>query len=114
MTDHAPGYDLLSTELADYVELAPITEGRVRVGRVYDGPALRVRTLAIPAGVTLREHVAGAPVLIHVVAGRVRFEIGGEFHELAAGALVRADPQEKHEVYAHEDARLVLTFHPEP
>lgn len=112
MTAQIPGYDVLSSGLAEIAELAPMGEDRVRVGRVYDGDRLRVRTLAIPAGVTLAEHVAGAPVLIHVIAGRVRIDIGGNSHELAAGALVRADPEEKHEVFAHEDARLMLTFHP--
>ena len=113
MTVQANGYDILSAGLADFEALAPMTAGRVKVGRVFDGDTLRVRTLAIPAGVTLAEHVAGAPVLIHVIAGRVRFEIGGDSHELAAGALVRADPEEEHEVFAYEDAQLVLTFHPE-
>lgn len=112
MTAHIPGYDVLSSGLAEVAELAPMGEDRVRVGRVYDGDRLRVRTLAIPAGVTLAEHIAGAPVLIHVIAGRVRVDIGGNSHELTAGALVRADPEERHEVFAHEDARLMLTFHP--
>lgn len=112
MTTPATGFDILSAGLADFQALAPMPEGRVSVGRVYDGDTLRVRTIAIPAGATLAEHVAGAPVLIHVVAGRVRFDIGGTSHELAAGALVRADPQEKHEVHALEDAQLVLTFYP--
>lgn len=112
MTAMHDGYDILSTGLADLDELAPQRAGRVNVGKVYDSDETRVRTIAIPAGVTLAEHVAGAPVLIHVVAGRVRFDIGGSSHELGAGALVRADATERHEVFALEDARLVLTFHP--
>lgn len=112
MTEAATDYDILSAGLPDLAALAEFSEGRVRVGRVFDREDLRVRTLAIPAGVTLTEHVAGAPVLIHVVAGRVRMDIGGASHELGAGALVRAGAAEAHEVHALDDARLLLTLHP--
>lgn len=113
MTDHADDFDILATGIPALVSLAPTREGRVSVGRVFDGDRLRVRTLNIPAGVTLAEHVSGVPVLIHVASGRVTMDIGGHTHELGQGALVRAAGDVVHEVHAIEDAQLVLTFHPE-
>lgn len=104
------GYDVLAADAADVAACAPLTAGGVNVGRLHDGPELRVRTIALDGGSSLPDHVAGVPVLIHVVEGRVRLEIGGAEHELTAGAIVRADAAERHSVHALEPARLVLAL----
>lgn len=103
-------FDVLSTGLADLEERHPGRAGGLTVGKVHDEPGLRVRTIALDAGALLDEHVAGVPVLIHVVSGRVQFDIGGASHDLAAGALVRADGAVPHAVRAQEPSRLVLTL----
>lgn len=104
------GYDILSTGAADLDERHPPRSGGVAVGRVHDEVGLRIRTIAIDAGATLAEHVAGSLVLIQVVAGRVRIEIGGESIELDAGGIVRAEADVAHTVHALTPARLVLTL----
>lgn len=109
MTTNA--YDMLTTGGDDLAARNPEKAGGVKVDRLFDGPDLRVRAIALDTGGSLPEHVAGVQVLIHVVAGRVGFEIGGETFELAPGALVRADPQTPHTVTALEPSRMVLTLH---
>ena len=104
-------YDLLTTGGDDLAARNPMRAGGVHVDRLFDGPELRVRAIALDTGGRLPEHVAGVPVLIHVVAGRVRFEIGGETVELRAGALVRAGGATPHTVTALEPSRMLLTLH---
>lgn len=108
MIEH--GYDILSAGAADLDDRFAPRSGGVAVGRVHDEEGMRIRTIAIDAGATLAEHVAGSLVLIQVVAGRVRIEIGGESIELDAGGIVRAQADVAHTVHGVTAARLVLTL----
>lgn len=110
MTDQTLGYDILTTGGAHLADLAPLPGEGLTVTRMFDGDDFRVRVVSLAAGSTLAKHIAGAPVLIHVASGHVRFSIGGEDHELHGGALVRADAHEPHEVHALEPSRLILSL----
>lgn len=104
------GYDVLSIGAADLDERHPRRAGGIAVGRLHDETGLRVRTIAIDAGAVLAEHVAGALVLIQVVSGRARVEIGGGAVELEPGGIIRAEAHVAHTVHALTDTRLVLTL----
>lgn len=105
-----PGYHLMFSGIGDLDERHPAKPAGIAVGRVYDEDGLRVRTIAIDEGAVLAEHTAGVPVLIHVVAGRMRIEIGGQTLKLETGGLIRADAHTPHSVTALTPARLVLTL----
>lgn len=103
-------YEILSTSIADLDDRHPPHTGGIAVGRLHDAPGLRVRTIAIDQDAALAEHVAGATVLIHVIAGRARIEIGGQSYELTTGAVIHADAHTPHSVHALEPTRLVLSL----
>ena len=63
----------------------------------------------VRAGATLREHAAPGPTTVQVLDGRVRFELGDEQLEAAAGRLIAFDANVGHAVHALEDSTLLLT-----
>lgn len=101
---------LIALGIADLDERNPIEPGAVRPHLTYEGEGFRVRHLSFDAGAVLPEHVAPDPVIITVIAGRVRFRIGGVDHELPQGAAIYADADVPHIVTALEPSRLMLTL----
>ena len=75
----------------------------------------RVIVLQLPAGERLGEHQVHERAWLVVVAGAVEIsEPGGEPVSGGAGLLASFDPNERHEVAATEDARLLLVLSPWP
>ena len=113
MTGHRTTYDLLATNVNDLGERNPTRPEGVAAVKLFDSQNLRVISLVIDAGATLREHVAGHPVLIQVVAGTVRIDFDDDSFTLGPGGLIRCDSHAVHEVHAgDEPARLILTMTP--
>ncbi len=94
----------------DLDERNPIRPSAVSPHLTYEGDGFRIRHLSFDAGAVLPEHVAPAPVIITVLAGRVLFRIGGIDHELAQAATIYADQDVPHVVTALEPSRLMLTL----
>ena len=74
------------------------------------------RTIAInlPAGEALQDHEVHERTHLIVVDGEVEVEGGGETVAAGAGFLAVFAPQERHEVRATADARLLLVLAPWP
>ena len=79
-----------------------------------DEGAARAIAITLPAGEQLQEHEVHEHAYLVVVAGDV--EIGPEGNTQAAGVgtVAHWDPQERHEVRATSDARLLLVLAPWP
>ena len=75
----------------------------------------RTIVINLPAGEELQEHQVHERAWILVVDGRVEIENtdGGTF-EAGPGGLALAEPNERHEVRAKEDSRIVLVLAPWP
>ncbi len=71
---------------------------------------LKVVRLSVPAGKQVAEHTAPGALLLHCLAGRVKFIAEGEQTELAAGQLVFLPPGARHSLEGIEDAALLLTI----
>jgi quercetin dioxygenase-like cupin family protein len=74
----------------------------------------RAIALALPAGESLQEHQVHERAWVVVVAGEVDVAAGDERLSGGVGTLVEFDPQERHEVTARTDARLLLLLTPWP
>ena len=74
------------------------------------------RTIAInlPAGERLQDHQVHERAWLVVLAGEVEVDAGAEQVSGGTGLLAVFDPQEKHEVRAVSDARLLLLLAPWP
>jgi quercetin dioxygenase-like cupin family protein len=74
----------------------------------------RVIAINLPEGDRLQEHQVHERAWVVVAAGDVEFEQGGESARGGPGFLVHFDPNERHEVRAVADSRLILLLSPWP
>jgi quercetin dioxygenase-like cupin family protein len=75
----------------------------------------RAIVIQLPAGERLQEHQVHERASLLVVDGRIEVDdAGGETVDGGPGFLAVFDPNERHEVRATEDARLLLMLSPWP
>jgi quercetin dioxygenase-like cupin family protein len=74
----------------------------------------RVIAINLPAGEALQEHQVHERAWLMVASGQIEVEQAGESVVGGPGFLAHFDPAERHEVRAHEDARLILLLSPWP
>jgi quercetin dioxygenase-like cupin family protein len=74
----------------------------------------RVVAINLPAGEELQEHQVHERAYLLVAAGEVELEQGGETTSGGPGMLAHFEPNERREVRATSDARLVLLLSPWP
>ena len=79
-----------------------------------DEGAARAIVINLPAGEQLQEHEVHEHAYLVVVDGEVEVEQGGETQTGGAGLVAHWVPQERHEVRATSDARLLLVLAPWP
>src|SRR5688572_5384301 len=74
----------------------------------------RAIAINVPAGEGLQEHQVHERAWLFVAEGEVEVEQGGETVTGATGFLAHFEPNERHEVRARVDSRLVLLLSPWP
>jgi quercetin dioxygenase-like cupin family protein len=75
----------------------------------------RVIAIELPAGERLSEHQVHERAWVVVISGSVEIGTpGGESVSGGAGLLAAFEPNERHEVAATDDARLLLVLSPWP
>ena len=76
-----------------------------------DGEA-RLVAINLPAGEALKDHQVHERAYVFVADGTVEIESAGGAETAGPGFLAHFDPNERHEVRATEDARIVLVLAP--
>jgi quercetin dioxygenase-like cupin family protein len=79
-----------------------------------DDGAARAITIHLPAGEELQEHEVHEHTYLVVVDGEVELAQGGSSQSAGVGTVAHWEPQERHEVRATSDARLLLVLAPWP
>ena len=74
----------------------------------------RAIVIELPAGEALQEHQVHERASLLVVTGRIEVDAGGKTVEGGPGFLAVWDPNERHEVRATENARVLLLLSPWP
>jgi quercetin dioxygenase-like cupin family protein len=75
----------------------------------------RTIIINLPAGEELKEHQVHERAWIVVVDGRLEIDdSNGATFEAGPGAIALMEPNERHEIRAKEDSRLVLVLAPWP
>lgn len=93
--------------MADLIEVVP--EATVsRTALRADGT--RLVLFAFDAGQELTEHTAAMPVVLLVIAGRLKVGADGKEVELRPGGLVHLRAREPHAVTALEPSKLALVM----
>ncbi|HEV7847575.1 MAG TPA: cupin domain-containing protein [Thermoleophilaceae bacterium] len=77
-------------------------------------PEARVIAINLPAGEELQDHEVHERAWLVVAAGEVEVEQDGSTVSGGPGFIAHFDPQERHEVRATSDARLILVLAPWP
>ena len=79
-----------------------------------DDGAARAIAINLPAGEQLQEHEVHEHAYLIVAAGEVELSQGGQSESVGPGSVAHWQPQERHEVRATSDARLLLILAPWP
>ena len=74
----------------------------------------RVIAISLPGGERLQDHQVHERAYVVVVDGDVEIQQNGQIQSGGAGLLVHFEPNERHEVRANSDARLLLILSPWP
>jgi quercetin dioxygenase-like cupin family protein len=74
----------------------------------------RAIAINLPAGDALQEHQVHERAWLFVAEGEVEVEQGGQTVTGGAGFLAHFEPNERHEVRARVDSRLILLLSPWP
>ena len=77
-------------------------------------PEARVIAINLPAGERLQDHQVHERAWVMVAAGEVEIEQNGSTETGGPGFVAHFDPNERHEVRAKSDARLLLFLAPWP
>ena len=77
-------------------------------------PEARVIAINLPAGEGLQEHQVHERAWVMVAGGEVEIEQDGQSVSGGSGFVAHFDPNERHEVRAKTDARLLLFLAPWP
>ena len=74
----------------------------------------RVIAINLPAGELLQDHQVHERAYLVVASGQVEVEQGGTTVSGGPGFLAHFEPNERHEVRAKDDSRLILLLSPWP
>ena len=115
-TDSRPARDLRAPQAIDLMAEAnslweePTWADRDRNSRtIATAPGMRVTLTALRAGAELGSEGNDDSIAVHVLRGRVRFEIDDGDADLAAGSLATMADPGRWRLTADEDALLLLT-----
>ncbi|WP_150241043.1 cupin domain-containing protein [Nocardiopsis quinghaiensis] len=101
-------WTLIATGLDQLREQTPFREGHTAPSRLFSDDDVRVMHLALDEGAELKEHTAPSPILVQVLEGRIRFDIGDEGHDLGPGAMIHVAGSVPHAVTAVGASRILI------
>lgn len=99
---------LIAAGAAELIAENPIQLERITPHKTFDGAGVRIRHLALDANTVMSEHSAPKPILVAVVAGRVRFTVQDVTHTLVPGGIIHVAPNVPHEVVADEPSHVLI------
>jgi quercetin dioxygenase-like cupin family protein len=76
---------------------------------LYKHGPVTVALFVFESGAGLLEHTAGGVVTVQVLQGRLKMTAEGKAHELSGGQMLVIAPGVRHDVYAQEPTRMLLT-----
>lgn len=105
-----PPFTLVSANLKELLDAAPPADERLKTQRIFQGEGATMVRLTFAAGQEMREHSTNSPLIVQVIAGDVRFNIGDEDLELTTGSILHVAPGIRHALEARTEAHLLLTL----
>lgn len=102
----------LATSLAhtDLLASVPVTPSSTTSRVVVNNPALRVVVFAFDTGELLTDHSSPRAVVVHLLAGAVRFTVGEVEHAMVPGDVLYLAPGQQHSLVADAPSHLSLVM----
>ena len=108
MVDKIAQFDL-PKEIAEAEHKKPWPSG-IHSKTLYKKHDLRVVLVSMQSAAHMKEHHADGTISVQILKGKVRMNIGGKPHELAAGNLFTLGASIRHDVEAVDDSAFLLTI----
>jgi len=108
MIDKMAQFDL-AREIAEAEQKKPWQSGH-HAKTLFKKHDFRVVLIALENGAHIKEHHADGTISVHVLKGKLRFNVVGKAHELGAGSLFTLAASIRHDVEAVGDAAFLLTI----
>lgn len=99
---------LIAAGAAELLAENDIEPGRITPHKTFDGSGLRLRHLALDANTVMSEHSAPRPIVVSLVAGRVRLTVDDATHTLVPGGLIHIEANVPHELLADEPSHVLI------
>ncbi len=88
-------------------EFSPPTQG-ILSRALYTGDRLKAVGFSFATGEELSEHTASVPAVLQVLSGEATLTLGGDQHEVAAGAWVYMPAKLPHSIKARTPVTILL------
>jgi len=106
----APQHQIDLNQVASQLLAEPLQGKRMhRQETIYKHTSATIALFLFEKGARLPEHVAEGVVTVQVLEGKLKMNAQEQVHELSAGQLLVMAPGVKHDVYAQEPTRMLLT-----
>jgi quercetin dioxygenase-like cupin family protein len=99
-----------SLVVSGLAEALPVIPSATTSRSLVDNDRVRVVAFAFDAGEQLTEHTAAMPVVVQLITGAMRFEVGGQAHRLTPGDCVYLAAGEPHSLEALEPSFMTLVM----
>ncbi len=66
--------------------------------------------ITMKKGQTMKEHKTAFPIVVHIILGKITFELEGKKHELEQGGILSLKPSVPHSLFAKEDSIVRLSL----
>jgi quercetin dioxygenase-like cupin family protein len=108
MIDHLAQFDLIR-EIAECESKKPWPSGHY-AKTLFKKPDFRTVLITMQPSAKMKEHHADGTISVQVLNGKIRMNVGGKPHELAAGNLFTLGASIRHDVEAVDDSAFLLTI----
>ncbi len=61
-------------------------------------------------GQSMKEHKTAYPIVVHVLSGKIDFNVENKLYEFSAGAAIGLDSNVPHSLFAQEDSMVRLSL----
>ena len=97
-------------EVASQLMAEPLAGQRShRQETLYRHGPVTVAMFLFDTGARMVQHAAEGVVTVHVLEGRLKMSVEEQTHDLRAGQILLMAPGVKHDVYAEQPTRMLLT-----
>lgn len=103
-------FDAACVGAVDLLEAVPVVAGSVVSKPLLVTASCKVLVFAMDEGQSISEHHAPFVATVHVLDGRLDFQVGGVRREMTANDWLVMPFDEKHDLAALEPTRFVLTL----